>query len=38
MPDLDLLAIAPHPDDAELICGGTLAARSVWDAGSAFWI
>ncbi|MBK8248774.1 MAG: bacillithiol biosynthesis deacetylase BshB1 [Gemmatimonadetes bacterium] len=24
-PDLDLLAIAPHPDDAELICGGTLA-------------
>jgi bacillithiol biosynthesis deacetylase BshB1 len=25
MPDLDLLAIAPHPDDAELICGGTLA-------------
>lgn len=23
--DLDLLAIAPHPDDAELICGGTLA-------------
>ncbi len=22
---LDLLAIAPHPDDAELICGGTLA-------------
>jgi bacillithiol biosynthesis deacetylase BshB1 len=25
MNDLDLLAIAPHPDDAELICGGTLA-------------
>ncbi len=22
---LDLLAVAPHPDDAELICGGTLA-------------
>lgn len=22
---LDILAIAPHPDDAELICGGTLA-------------
>jgi bacillithiol biosynthesis deacetylase BshB1 len=22
---LDLLAIAPHPDDAELLCGGTLA-------------
>ncbi len=22
---VDLLAIAPHPDDAELICGGTLA-------------
>jgi bacillithiol biosynthesis deacetylase BshB1 len=22
---LDVLAIAPHPDDAELICGGTLA-------------
>ena len=21
---LDVLAIAPHPDDAELICGGTL--------------
>src|SRR5688572_23364573 len=21
---LDLLAVAPHPDDAELICGGTL--------------
>ena len=26
MPDLDLLAIAAHPDDAELTCGGTLAA------------
>lgn len=25
MADLDLLAVAPHPDDAELICGGTLA-------------
>jgi bacillithiol biosynthesis deacetylase BshB1 len=25
MTGLDLLAIAPHPDDAELICGGTLA-------------
>jgi bacillithiol biosynthesis deacetylase BshB1 len=25
MTALDLLAIAPHPDDAELICGGTLA-------------
>ncbi len=25
MPDLDLLAIAAHPDDAELTCGGTLA-------------
>jgi bacillithiol biosynthesis deacetylase BshB1 len=24
MPDLDLLAIFPHPDDAELTCGGTL--------------
>lgn len=24
MPLLDLLAIAPHPDDAELTCGGTL--------------
>ena len=24
-PSLDVLAIAPHPDDAELICGGTLA-------------
>jgi bacillithiol biosynthesis deacetylase BshB1 len=22
---LDILAVAPHPDDAELICGGTLA-------------
>jgi bacillithiol biosynthesis deacetylase BshB1 len=28
MTGVDLLAIAPHPDDAELICGGTL-ARSV---------
>lgn len=25
---LDILAIAPHPDDAELICGGTLARLS----------
>jgi len=25
MPSLDVLAIAPHPDDAELLCGGTLA-------------
>ena len=25
MPGLDLLAIAAHPDDAELTCGGTLA-------------
>jgi len=25
MSSLDVLAIAPHPDDAELICGGTLA-------------
>jgi bacillithiol biosynthesis deacetylase BshB1 len=25
MSDLDILAVAPHPDDAELICGGTLA-------------
>ena len=25
MPALDILAVAPHPDDAELICGGTLA-------------
>lgn len=24
-PGLDLLAIAPHPDDAELLCGGSLA-------------
>lgn len=24
MPNLDLLAIFPHPDDAELTCGGTL--------------
>ena len=24
-PPLDLLAIAPHPDDAELLCGGALA-------------
>ncbi|MEJ2481925.1 MAG: bacillithiol biosynthesis deacetylase BshB1 [Gemmatimonadota bacterium] len=24
-PPLDLLAIVPHPDDAELLCGGTLA-------------
>ncbi|MBM3906755.1 MAG: bacillithiol biosynthesis deacetylase BshB1 [Gemmatimonadetes bacterium] len=25
MPDIHLLAFAPHPDDAELLCGGTLA-------------
>lgn len=25
MSSVDLLAVAPHPDDAELICGGTLA-------------
>ena len=25
MEPLDLLAVAPHPDDAELLCGGTLA-------------
>jgi bacillithiol biosynthesis deacetylase BshB1 len=25
MPTVDVLAIAPHPDDAELLCGGTLA-------------
>jgi len=25
MPPLDVLAIVPHPDDAELLCGGTLA-------------
>ncbi len=25
---LDLLAIMPHPDDAELLCGGTLAAAA----------
>jgi bacillithiol biosynthesis deacetylase BshB1 len=25
MPHLDVLAFAPHPDDAELLCGGTLA-------------
>ncbi|MGQ0766029.1 MAG: bacillithiol biosynthesis deacetylase BshB1 [Gemmatimonadota bacterium] len=25
MSTIDVLAIAPHPDDAELICGGTLA-------------
>jgi len=31
MKPLDLLAVAPHPDDAELLCGGTL-ARAV-DAG-----
>jgi bacillithiol biosynthesis deacetylase BshB1 len=24
VPDFDLLAIFPHPDDAELMCGGTL--------------
>ncbi len=24
MPTVDILAIAPHPDDAELLCGGTL--------------
>ena len=33
LPDMDLLAIAPHPDDAELICGGTL-ARAVRDGRS----
>ena len=25
MPHIDVLAFAPHPDDAELLCGGTLA-------------
>ena len=25
MPSVDVLAFAPHPDDAELLCGGTLA-------------
>ncbi|MBI2407787.1 MAG: bacillithiol biosynthesis deacetylase BshB1 [Gemmatimonadetes bacterium] len=25
MPNVDILAFAPHPDDAELLCGGTLA-------------
>ncbi len=25
MPPVDVLAFAPHPDDAELLCGGTLA-------------
>lgn len=25
MSNLDILAVAPHPDDAELICGGSLA-------------
>ena len=28
MTPLDILAIGPHPDDAELICGGTLAKLS----------
>ena len=28
MDPLDLIAIAPHPDDAELFCGGTLAAMA----------
>ncbi len=28
MPDIDLLAIFPHPDDAELTCGGTLLKAS----------
>lgn len=36
MPDLALLAIAPHRDDAELTCGGTL-IRAV-DAGHAVGI
>lgn len=36
MPELDLLAIAPHRDDAELTCGGTL-IRAV-DAGHAVGI
>lgn len=36
MPDLSLLAIAPHRDDAELTCGGTL-IRAV-DAGHAVGI
>ena len=36
MADLDLLAIAPHRDDAELTCGGTL-IRAV-DAGHAVGI
>ncbi len=36
MPDLALLAIAPHRDDAELTCGGTL-LRAV-DAGHAVGI
>ena len=31
MPTIDLLAIAPHPDDAELLCGGTLVRAA--DAG-----
>jgi bacillithiol biosynthesis deacetylase BshB1 len=35
MPRLDLLAIFPHPDDAELTCGGTLckAARQGYAVG-----
>ena len=28
MPEIDLLAIFPHPDDAELTCGGTLLKAS----------
>jgi LmbE family N-acetylglucosaminyl deacetylase len=24
-PNLDVLAVAPHPDDLEILCGGTLA-------------
>lgn len=33
---IDLLALAPHPDDAELICGGTLIAAG--DAGRTIGI
>jgi|SRR5688572_12684205 len=35
MPTVDLLAIFPHPDDAELTCGGTLlkAARKGYQVG-----
>lgn len=28
IPELDVLAFAPHPDDAEIFCGGTLAKLS----------